>query len=187
MKDLLWLEEEESLRNEPEDPDADLMSCEQPTAQQVRIRALEDEARREMEWFFGTLGGRVPEENTELAHARARAQAIDGWLRAILTFHRGALALRFTPRKWPVTLTRLYGKSTSLVVRLECALHPSLGSTEALEQAAALRLEEVVRKRGRDRHDLLARARAHELLAIRAYLKVRGDGPAPVSAGGGHS
>jgi hypothetical protein len=131
-----------------------------------------------MDWFFGMLGGRVPEENTELADARPAAEAIDAWLRAMPAFHRGALALRFTPRTWPRTLTGHYGKSTSLVVRLECALHPSPGdrSTEALEQAAALRLEEVLRKRGRDRHALLERANTHESLAIRAYLKVRGEG-----------
>jgi hypothetical protein len=191
MKDLLWLEEEESLRNEPEDRDADLMASEKPTALSVQRAALEDRARREMEWFFDTLGGRVPEENTELAYARPAAEAIDGWLRAMPAFHRGALALRFTPRKWPRTLTHHYGESTSLVVRLECALHPSRGdqSTEALEQAAVLRLEEVLVKRGRDRHDLLGRAFAHESLAIRAYLKVRGvvdHSPAPVSAEGGH-
>jgi hypothetical protein len=196
MKDLLWLEEEESLRSEPEDPDADLMAWEKRTALTVRRAALEDTARREMDWFFGMLGGRVPEENTELADARPAAEAIDGWLRAVPAFHRGALALRFTPGTWPFTLTRHYGNSTSLVIRLECALHPSRGdrSIEALEQAAALRLEEIIGKRGRDRHDLLARARTHESLAIRAYLKVRGDRrlcipkkAAVESAEGGHS
>lgn len=191
MKDLLCWEEEEAIRNEPEDPDTDLAG-EKPTRLELRRAALDDRARKEMDWFFGTLGGRVPEENTGLAYARAAAEAIDGWLKAIPAFHRGALALRFTPREWPPTLTRRYGTSTSLVVRLECALHPSRGdqTTEALEQAAALRLEEVIAKRGGDRHNLLDRAMTHEFLAIRAYLKVRGEGlyrvriPKRPSAGG---
>jgi hypothetical protein len=192
MKDLLLWEEEEAILNEPEDPDADLMGGENPTRLELRLAALDDRAREEMDWFFGTLGGRVPEENSELAYARPAAEAIDGWLKAVPAFHRGALALRFTPKEWPPTLTDRYGTSTSLVVRLECALHPSRGdqTTEALEQVATLRLEEAIAKRGWDKHNLLDRAMSHEFLAIRAYLKVRGEGlyrvriPKRASAGG---
>ena len=182
MKDLLWWEEEEAIRNEPEDPEADLSGSNKPTRRELRLAALDETARTEMDWFFGTLGGRVPDEGSELAYARPAAEAIREWLKAITAFHRGALALRFTPREWPPTLTKRYGKSTSLVVRLECALHPSRGdqSTEALERASVERLERVIAKRGWDKRDLLQRAIAHEFLAIRAYLKVRGEEPVAV-------
>jgi len=175
VKDLLWWEEDEVVRSEPEDPDEDLMGATKPTRQQLRLEALDDRAREEMEWFFGTLGGRVPDEDSELGYARAAAEAIHGWLQAITAFHRGALALRFTPREWPPGLTKRYGKSTSLVVRLECALHPSNGdqTTEALEQASVERLLHGLL--GKREWDLLTRAHSHEFLAIRAYLKVRGS------------
>jgi hypothetical protein len=86
--------------------------------------------------------------------------------------------MQFTPRDWPATLVTHYRGATSLVVRLECALHPSPPgdeTTEALEQAAVRRLEEALEERGRDRHDLFGRAIAHQDLAMRAYLKSRGE------------
>jgi hypothetical protein len=173
VKGLLELEEEQVVQDEPEDPDADLMRSKKPTRQQLRRDALDDCARKEMDWFFGALGGRVPEPNTELGYARPAAERIHRWLQSITEFHRGALALRFTPRRWPPWLTKRYRKSTSLVVRLECALHPSTGqTTEMLEQASVERLAGL---RPKQQRELLARARSHEFLGLRAYEKVRGN------------
>ena len=173
MKDLLGLEQDEVNEDAPEDPDGDFMRSKKPTRQQLRRDALDERAREEMDWFFGALGGRVPEPSTELGYARPAAEQIHGWLQSITEFHRGALALRFTPRRWPPWLTKRYRRSTSLVVRLECALHPSTGqTTEMLEQAS---LERLAGLRPKQRRELLARARTHEFLALRAYEKVRGN------------
>jgi hypothetical protein len=50
------------------------------------------------------------------------------------------LSLWYTEKSWPEALREEFGPATSLVVRLACARTPSVGSTEALEAAAAERL-----------------------------------------------
>jgi len=132
-------------------------------------------ATREAEWFFGTQGGKVTEDGS--GKRRQRAEVIERALRAIPPFHRGALSLWHDRKKWPLDLQREFGMATSLAVRLECALHPSVGSTETLEAAAVVRISALI-TRGRDSDQrLLARlanrADRHHRLAIRALAKSR--------------
>lgn len=160
-----------------------------------------DRAEAEIGWFIGKLQGRVPAEGAAdvAADARAAAQAIDGWLRAIPPFHRGALSLFHDPRRWPAGLVREFGALTALVVRLECA-HRTVppGKTVAdLERAVVeALLEEVFQTvRQRERHlaagrrpvgfttrqkALLRRRRAaREYVdeAVRAYAAARAGAP----------
>jgi hypothetical protein len=159
-------------------------------------------AGREASWFFRELGGKVPEGVD--ATTRAAAVQVDAWLRAIPSFHRGALDLRYVRRPWPKCIAREFGELVSVAVRLECALHPSVGiSTEALERASAERLQTVIlscdraRSRrtpaGRERPmtpsekglaRLARRAERHVELAVRALGRVRGVGPCLAPAPG---
>jgi hypothetical protein len=141
-------------------------------------------AREEIEWFYGTMEGRIPRGGS--MRERRAATAIDRWLDAILTFHRGALRLRYTPAEWPRELTARYGPWTSLVVRLECALYPSDGrsSTEELERAGATRLLDslLTRERGAIVASLPRRAKGHVRVALLAYVKARGRVPSVLLA-----
>jgi hypothetical protein len=175
MKELLFWEADESLREA--DNGYEPVTEEEADARDLQREARETMAREELEWFFGALGGCAPKKGTALADARPAAQAVERWLTKLSAYHQGALALRYTPREWPPALTKRYGKWSSLVVRLECALHPSGGgkSDEELERASVERLVDALRARKNDRKQLLERAETHEELAIVAYLKVRGS------------
>ena len=96
-------------------------------------------------------------------------------MKSLPTFHAGALALRYSPKEWPAFLSDHYEGWTSLVVRLECALHPGIGTTDELEQASVRRLERKVRARKRDAYGLRTRAAKHVNLALHAYVLARGD------------
>jgi hypothetical protein len=145
---------------------------------------LEDRAASELAWFFGacrgTVGGSVPAYPSELGAFQPPARTIAEALRLLLTFDRGALALMFTPRAWPEAIERRLGSFASLVVRLESARRPPEdgASLESLEQAAVKRLETKISMRSGEVRRLIERAEAHERRAIRAYLAVRGNGPA---------
>ena len=145
---------------------------------------LEDRAASELAWFFGacgaTVGGSVPAYPSELGAFHSPARAIAEALQHLLTFDRGALALMFTPRVWPEAIERRLGSFASLVVRLECARRPPEdgASLESLEQAAVKRLERKISMRSGEVRRLIERAEAHERRAIRAYITVRGNGPA---------
>src|SRR5580698_9078248 len=103
------------------------------------LALFQKHAEREASWFFRELGGKVPEGADPAT--REAADRIDAWLRAIPAFHRGVLALRYVPRSWPKPIAEEFGELASIVVRLECALHPAVGrSTEDLEQASIERL-----------------------------------------------
>ena len=147
-------------------------------APEEKRERIEKRAEKEVEWFFRTMGGRVPEEGVGPPYARPAAQAIEGWLKSIPPFHRGALSLLYAPKEWPKSLTIEYGSWTSLVVRLECALHPSDGkvSNEELEQASIERLLASGLRQG-PLGDLEFRAVKHVRCAIRAYAKARGNAP----------
>ncbi len=156
------------------------------------LALFQKHAEREASWFFRELGGRVPDGGDPAACAAA--ERISAWLRAIPAFHRGVLALRYVPRSWPKPIAEEFGELASVVVRLECALHPAIGtSTEALEQASVERLGEVIarcerirarrpstgrtRPRCRAERELLRlarRAHKHVELAHRAFTRVRG-------------
>ena len=163
-------------------------------------RVLLQAAEREADWFFRVMKGKVPPDGDFAV--RVAAAQVDAWLRTIPPFHRGVLSLRYTPRSWPRVMTGEFGRLASLVVRLECALHPAVGlSTEALERASVerlseeIRLAEVARDRdvpgGRERPmtaverrvaRLERRACRHTKLAIRALARTRGYGPSVVPA-----
>jgi hypothetical protein len=101
----------------------------------------------------------------------------------------GALALRYMPREWPEPIEHEFGGWSSVIVRLECAVHPSNGgtSTDALESAAAVRLAELIAKGGAERREvvrLIVRAFKHVRAAVRAYVEVRGLGPSVLPPGG---
>ena len=180
MKELLFWEAEESLLEA--DRAYEILTDEEAIAFDEEREELEEATRAELAWFFGTLGGRVPGSGSPLAYARPAALAVDRWLKKLCAYHRGALAMLFTPREWPPALVEHYGARTSLVVRLECALHPADGrkTNAELEKASVERLEAALQKRRKDTRRLLERASTHEELAIGAYLKSRGGRPSVV-------
>jgi hypothetical protein len=152
---------------------------------------FQEHAEREAEWFFRELGGKVPESGDSVV--RAAAARVDAWLRGIPAFHRGVFALRYAPRSWPTPISEEFGELSSIVVRLECALHPAVGaSTEALEQASVERLTKKIaqceqrglrpdgragtpRRGERELLQLGRRAYRHLELAHRALARARGD------------
>jgi hypothetical protein len=167
---------------------------------------IEERAAKEVDWFFGVMGGRVPEPGVGPEYARPAAEAIDRWFRSIPPFHRGALALCHDTRPWPETLTKEFGGLTSLVVRLECArlADGTAKSSVEIESAAVRALEEDIaaceRRRAavqsargscvvtaRERRVLrrLSRASKHRRLALRAYAKARGNAPCVLPRGVG--
>jgi hypothetical protein len=152
-----------------------------------RLWAAEDAADRELEWFFACANGTVPDEGEAPPAVRKAAATIQGWLAAITTFHAGALSLRYTPREWPKPIRDELGDWSGLVVRLECAAHPSdlRTCTSELEEAAVRRLEHLLARRGekRELERLVRHAHRHVRDAIRAYVKVRGLGPLVLPGG----
>lgn len=153
--------------------------------EQVCRAELASEA--EVEWFFKCTKGNVPHEGDFAPELREAAMAVRDWLDAIPTFHVGALKLRFTPRAWPQVLEGEFGSWTSLVVRLDCAKHPSEVQQDVpgLEAAAVRRLETAIAegRSPRERARLRAHAEQHVRSAIRAYMKVRGVGPSVLAHG----
>ena len=127
MRDILWYEAQEALHDCECDAEGRPLpgaSEDEPTdAELARREHLEERAEREVAWFFEVMGGRVPMEGAAgPRYARPAAEVIARTLKSLRAFHRGALALRYTPREWPESLTRQYGRWTSLVVRLECVV-----------------------------------------------------------------
>jgi hypothetical protein len=117
-------------------------------AKRLGRRRRESRARREAEWFYKTLRGRVPDQDNASPEVRSAAAQIDAWLKAVPAFHRGALSLRYARKEWPRVIMREFGGLSSLVVRLECALHPATGKTnEELEKAAIERIEKAIAAR----------------------------------------
>jgi hypothetical protein len=117
-------------------------------AKRLGRRRRESRARREAEWFYKVLRGRVPYEGTAPPEVRRAAAQIDAWLKAVPAFHRGALSLRYARKEWPRAIVREFGGLSSLVIRLECALHPATGKTnEELEKASIDRIEKALAER----------------------------------------
>ena len=115
-----------------------------------RRERRESHGRREAEWFYKVLGGRVPDEGAVPPEVRSAAVQIDAWLkRRVSAFHRGALSLRYRPRNAAARRSlREFGDFSSLAVRLECALHPAMGKTNAeLEKASVERIEKAIEAR----------------------------------------
>jgi hypothetical protein len=167
MKELLDWEESELSREE--DRESGACTDEEFEAVDAKRDRLYASLKRELRWFYGALGGRVPDEGEIDAEARSRAITIDGHLKAIAAFHRGALALTYTPLAGSSVRRNL----TRLEVRLDCVLHPSEGKTTAELEAESLERFD----RGEYSYEVSTRADTHERLALAAYLKVRGKGP----------
>jgi hypothetical protein len=144
----------------------------------------EKASKAEVEWFFGAMHGKVPGEGEAEPSACEAAKLIQGWLAAIPTFCKGALALRFTPRPWPKALVGAFGEWTSLVVRLACSRQESdkpRSIDEAEADAARGLLDAIAANRdGRERQRLQKHAQDHVSYAFRSYLRVRGVGPSPL-------
>jgi hypothetical protein len=105
------------------------------------------------------MNGQVPEEGRSPPDVREAAATIDGWLRAMAPHLRGALVLRYARRAWSQALRREFGVLAGLVVRLDCALHPSAGkeSPEQVEASAVARIEAEI-EACRPRRDAVATA-----------------------------
>jgi hypothetical protein len=171
--------------------------------EEKRRDRIEERAEKEIDWFFGVMGGRVPEPGVGPEYARPAAETIDRWFRSIPPFHRGAMALVFDDREWPETLTKEFGYLTSLVVRLECAnLADGVGRSAAEREPVAIgQLEEAIATCQRRREAVegtrgelmtsrerrvqrrLWRALRHKELALRAYAKARGNAPCVLPRG----
>ncbi len=188
--------------DETDDPGEDspiVAPAERPTlAETLKRDKFQTRAERELRWFFRDMGGRVRESGAAPECDRVAAQAIDGWLRSIPPFHRGALSLSYEKRPWPKALTEEFGSLTSLVVRIESAhLTDGTSPPEAVEKAAVRYLEEAVEAcrnrrtlaRGDWKNDrvltvrqrTLTRRRLHAqwhvTVAVQAYLGARGEAP----------
>jgi hypothetical protein len=145
---------------------------------------VEGRSARELAWFLGELGGKVPEEGSRFGRLRRQAETIRGWLADVPAAHRAVLTRMFTPRTWPEVIERRFGSLASLVVRLECARHCAEGgasaeteaSAEEIEAAAVRRLERKIADGNGDVRRLAERAELHERLALRAYITVRAYG-----------
>jgi hypothetical protein len=163
------------------------MAAETMTAPRLPLWRAEAACKVEVEWFHRTAKGRVPDEGECEPATREAATKIAGWLATLLTFYKGALALRFTPRFWPKALVVEFGPWTSLAVRLECAKHPSEKpkSIAEAEAEAASRLVEMIARREdvRELIRLRRHAEQHVTHALRGYLHARGVGPCVVPPG----
>jgi len=143
--------------------------------ERLRRERRESRARREAEWFYDVLGGRVPSEDIASPEVRTAAAQVEAWLKAVPAFHRGALSLRYTPRDWPAAIVGEFEELAGVAVRLECALHPAIGKTNAeLEQASIERIEKAVEAR---------RVELEELDRAAGALTAEGFEPAPVPVG----
>jgi len=142
----------------------------------------ESRARREAGWFYKVLGGRVPDERNAPPEVRSAAVQIEAWLKAVPPFHRGALSLRFTPREWPKAIVGEFHEFSSLVIRLECALHPATGkTTEELEKASIARIEEAIAANMANIERIKRAAEARENAASELKtVKVHEEPPTPV-------
>lgn len=135
----------------------------------------------ELAWFFKVASGLVPHAAGGEPSGSDAAKAIAGWLDQLPTFHRGALSFHYTPRKWPPLVQARFKEWTSLVVRLDCATHPSDGTKKVgvLEAEAVARLEASI-VLGQDKAELRRlkeHAKHHVRAALVAYARVRGAGP----------
>src|SRR5580658_6229229 len=146
--------------------------------QKLKLRRSQKSAWKEVRWFFGTMGGRVPKKAEALEWQYIAARRIRRWLRNLPTFHSGAFALRYGQRTWPAAIAKRFGSSAGLVVRIECAQHPSDGklSNDELEKASVARLEVLIAdtRRASILYDLDYRAYWHLQQAHKAYVKARG-------------
>ncbi len=114
---------------------------------------------QELAWFFGYaetahrlgvltlvppyLAAQIPAgpgaEEEATTRAKALLVTVGAAVRAVPTDSAGVLRAVYTPRRWPLTVTRDFGALAAVAVRLACAENPwpARRSHEGLEQAAA--------------------------------------------------
>jgi len=139
-------------------------------------------AQSELAFYFSaspTGEFQTPEAHTTSPAARAAADRIDGWLGSIKTFHKGALALAYTPRVWPEGVEEYFGELAGIAVRLDCAAHPAVGvPVGELEAAAAERLAGMIASS--ELRGYKKRARGYLKEAFAAYVAAREGAPCVV-------
>ena len=99
--------------------------------------------RRELQWFYTRMHGRVPAVGEAPAREVAAASRIAGWLSALLPTHRGAFVVRYDGRRWPARLARKFGGLTSVVVRF-AAMRRTRGPTETLAESERAAVAELL-------------------------------------------
>jgi hypothetical protein len=133
----------------------------------------------EIHWLYSDKS-----KSDDAATVQAR-ETIEGWLSALPSFHRGAIALHFERRPVPESLKEHIGSYFAFVLRMECAARPSDGTKTVaeLEAAAVARMELALLLDGPNAikrlHD---RAERHHDSAMNAYTKVRGRVPCVLPA-----
>jgi hypothetical protein len=80
-------------------------------------RSVRRAARRELQWFYTRLGGRVPISFYARPENVAAARTIRGWLSDLDRSSREILRLRYDRRRWPARLVRELGGFTCVVAR----------------------------------------------------------------------
>ena len=144
-------------------PSTTLDTCVSTLAPIARSDAFEGRAEKALASYFA----RPPADRTGGTHT-----TVATLLATLKAHHRAALAMRYTPRAWPQALSSVCGAHTSLIVRLYCADHPTVGNTATLEAAAALKLAASLNAGEKKAvNDLQVRAIEHFLRAEAAFLK----------------
>ena len=118
---------------------------------------------------------------TTIRRALQLATTVQSTLGAVSTRHAGVLRAAYTPRRWPVTVTREFQRLSAIAVRLVCSANPwpERSSHDGLERAAALDLARKIA--GNKRRPAALRKEARRLMgsAIMAYIRARSKGGAP--------
>jgi hypothetical protein len=127
---------------------------------------LEERAERELAAYFARRRAAAPRN--------AEDEAVEATFASVSAYHRGVLTLYHDTRTWPEGVVASFRAYAAIAVRLDCADHPAVGSTPALEQVAAQRIAALFAAESHDstRLNLLhARAWTHHMRAMRAYVK----------------
>jgi hypothetical protein len=179
----------------------DLTVAEQSIATDERGRTLLRAFDQELEWYFTYAEGAKRVGNVTLLPANEAAQigaAADGeaatirralelattvqsTLGAVSTRHAGVLRAVYTPRRWPITVTREFQRLSAIAVRLVCSANPwpERSSHDGLERAAALDLARQIARNAARPAALRKEARRLMGSAITAYVRARAKGGAP--------
>ena len=114
-------------------------------------------------------------DDAVLLRARQLATTVQATLHALPAHHAGVLRAVYTPRRWPVAVTREFEDLSAIVVRLACADDPwpARTSHEGLEQAAALHLARLLAIDATRPAELRKKARRLMGGAITAYMRAR--------------
>ena len=137
-----------------------------------RSPSAEGRAERELADYF-----RSSREDGTRNHEHAN---VESRLQSISAYHRGVLRLYNDARTWPVLVEEAFGHYAAIAIRLDCAAHPTAGSTCTLELLAAERMAAQITSDGDMSprlFNLYCRAVQHYSDAIGAYAKARCELP----------